>query len=216
MRQLGGFFCFERANAALLLKFLPSLILIRRGDLGASRVRRIVKLIAEEAALELPGRDVILERLAELLLVEALRFRPASAMVHQPRGLLSGLADPALARAIERMHQDVARRWTVEALARSAGMSRAVFAERFHRKVGLPPMEYLSEWRMAVAKDILHRGPVPLADLAERIGYQSASAFSAAFTRHVGASPSAFARGLGVGRGVDDGRRVDVSARAAD
>src|SRR6185503_753432 len=121
--------------------------------------------------------ELVLERLVEILLVEALRFQPARADV-QEQGLLSGLADPALAKAIRQMHEEVARSWTVAELAKAAGMSRAVFAERFMRKVGMPPMQYLLEWRMAIAKDILRRERPPLAELAEKIGYQSASAFS--------------------------------------
>jgi AraC-like DNA-binding protein len=88
----------------------------------------------------------------------------------------------------------VARSWTVADLARTAGMSRATFAERFNRKVGMPPMQYVLEWRIAIAKDVLRRERVPLAEVAEKIGYQSASAFSTAFSRHTGSSPSAFAR----------------------
>lgn len=193
MRLLGGFFRFDRANSELLVKFLPSIVLIRRGEPGATRVRRIMELIAEETAEQRPGRDLILERLVEVLLVEALRFRSAAA-AGQEQGLLSGLGDPALARALRRLHDDVARRWTVAELARTAGMSRAVFAERFNRKVGMPPMQYLLEWRIALAKDLLRRGRAPLAEVAEKIGYQSASAFSTAFTRHTGCPPSAFAR----------------------
>jgi AraC-like DNA-binding protein len=205
MRQLGGYFRFDRANARLLVRLLPSMVFIRRGEPGASRVRRIVELIAEEAAEHRPGRDRILERLIEVLLVEALRFRPAPATPKQEQGLLAGLADPALARALRRMHEGVAHRWTVEELARTAGMSRAVFAERFNRKVGMPPMEYLLEWRIAIAKDILGRERVPLAELAERIGYQSASAFSTAFARQAGCSPSAFARSGAEATTVFDG-----------
>jgi AraC-like DNA-binding protein len=193
MRMLGGYFRFDRANAALLLRFLPSSVHIRRGEPGASRLRRIVELIGEETVEQRPGRDLILERLAEVLLVEALRFRSA-ATAGREQGLLAGLADPALARALRRLHDDVARRWTVADLARSAGMSRAVFAERFARIVGMPPMHYLLEWRLAIAKDVLRRERAPLAELAERIGYQSASAFSTAFTRQVGCPPSVFAR----------------------
>ncbi|MBX3200254.1 MAG: AraC family transcriptional regulator [Labilithrix sp.] len=194
MRQLGGYFRFDHANARLLVKLLPSMVLVRRDEPGASRIRRLVELIAEETASRQPGRDLILERLVEVLLVEALRFQPASAAARQAQGLLAGLAVPALARALHRMHEDVALRWTVEELARVAGMSRAVFAERFNQKVGMPPMEYLAEWRIAIAKDLLCRERPPLAELAERVGYQSASAFSTAFTRHAGCSPSAFAR----------------------
>lgn len=193
MRQLGGYFLFDRTNAQLLTKLLPSHVLIRRGDEGASRVHRLISLIAEESNEHRPGRDLILARLVEVLMVEALRFRPP-ATNKEESGLLAGLADPAIARALRHVHDDVAHRWTVAELARVAGMSRAVFAERFMRKVGMPPMEYVTEWRIAIAKDVLRRDRAPLAQIAEQIGYQSASAFSTAFSRREGCAPSAFAR----------------------
>lgn len=193
MRMLGGYFRFDRANAQLLVRLLPPVVHIRREESGATRVRRVVELIGEEADAQRPGRELILARLVEVLLVEALRFRSASG-AREEQGLLAGLLDPALARALREIHVDVARRWTVEQLARAAGMSRAVFAERFARKVGMPPMQYLLEWRMALAKEML-RGERPLlAEVAERVGYQSASAFSTAFTRLTGRSPGEFAR----------------------
>lgn len=175
------------------MSLLPPLVHIRREEAGATRLRRIVELIGEEADANRPGRELILERLVEVLLVEALRFRAAAAAGPE-QGLLAGLSDPGLARALREIHVDVARRWTVAELARTAGMSRAVFAERFARKVGMPPMQYLLEWRTAIAKDMLRREHPPLAEVAERVGYQSASAFSTAFTRLTGCSPSAFAR----------------------
>ena len=193
MRMLGGYFHFHRSNAQLLVKFLPRVIHIRRGEPGSARLRRIVELIGEETSERRPGRELVLERRVEVLLVEALRFRPSAAAKQEQR-LLAGLADPALARALRRIHDDVAHRWTVADLARAAGMSRAVFAERFTRTVGMPPMEYLLEWRIAIAKDVIRRERPPLAEVAEKIGYQSASAFSTAFTRHSGCSPSEFAR----------------------
>jgi len=112
----------------------------------------------------------------------------------EEQGLLAGLSDPALAQTLREIHVDVARRWTVEQLARTAGMSRAVFAERFARRIGMPPMQYLLEWRIALAKDMLRREQLSLAEVAERVGYQSASAFSTAFTRLNGRSPGEFAR----------------------
>lgn len=196
MRMFGGWFRFDRANAQLLVRLLPSMIHIRRGEPGAARLRRVAELIGDEAGAHLPGRELILERLVEVLLVEALRFRPAAAATHR-QGLLAGLADAGLARALRGIHDDVARRWTVGDLARAAGMSRAVFAERFARTVGMPPIQYLLEWRMAIAKDMLLRDRPPLSQVAERIGYQSASAFSTAFTRHTGCTPSDFARSEG-------------------
>lgn len=193
MRMFGGYFHFDRANAQVVLRLLPSMVHIRRGEPGAERLRQTAELIGDETRTQRPGRESILERLVEVLLIEVLRFRPVSA-ARQERGLLAGLADPPLARALHRIHVDVARRWTVADLARVAGMSRAVFAERFTRTVGMPPMQYLLEWRMALAKDLLRRERPPLADVAERVGYQSASAFSTAFSRLAGCSPSDFAR----------------------
>jgi AraC-like DNA-binding protein len=193
MRMLGGWFRFDRANAPLLAKLLPPVIHVRRDEPGASRLRSIVELIAGEADTSHSGRDLILERLVEVLLVEALRFR-RSAPASQERGLLAGLSDPGIARALHAIHADVAREWTVAELARVAIMSRAAFAERFARTVGMPPMQYLLEWRMAIARDSLRRERPPLAQLAERVGYRSASAFSAAFTRLNGSAPSEFAR----------------------
>ncbi|HEY0729746.1 MAG TPA: AraC family transcriptional regulator [Pyrinomonadaceae bacterium] len=193
MRMLGGYFRFDRANAQLLVKLLPPVIHIKREEPEATRVRRIVELIGEETIADRPGRGLILERLVEVLLVEALRFRSTSA-AREEQGLLAGLSDPALAHTLREIHVDVARRWTVEQLARSAGMSRAVFAERFSRKIGMPPMQYLLEWRMALAKNLLRGERPSLADVADRVGYQSASAFSTAFTRLTGRTPSDFAR----------------------
>lgn len=193
MRMLGGSFRFDRASAQLVLRLLPAIVHVRRGEAGAERLRQTAELIGEETRTQRPGRDSILERLVEVLLIEALRFRPVST-AKQEQGLLAGLAQAALARALHRIHVDVARRWTVAELARVAGMSRAVFAERFTRTVGMPPMQYLLEWRMAIAKDMLRRDRPPLAEVAERVGYQSASAFSTAFSRLAGCSPSEFAR----------------------
>jgi AraC-like DNA-binding protein len=196
LRMLGGYFRFEGANAQLILRLLPVMVHIHRGEPSAARLEQLVHLIAEETEHRRPGRDLVVERLVEVLLVEALRFRPA-ATAREEQGLLAGLADPALSRALRRIHEDVAHRWTVAELARTAGMSRAVFAERFMRTVGLPPMQYVLEWRIAIAKDVLRRERTPLAEVAEKIGYQSASAFSVAFTRHAGCSPSTFARSAG-------------------
>jgi transcriptional regulator GlxA family with amidase domain len=191
--MLGGYFRFDRANAQLVLQLLPAVVCIRRGEPGASRLGRIAEMIAEETSADLPGREPVLERLVEVLLIEALRFRPAPTSKPE-HGLLAGLSDPDLARSLQAMHARVTHAWTVAELARLAGMSRAVFAERFARVVGMPPMHYLVEWRMALARDLLLRERPGLAEVAERVGYQSASAFSAAFSRHAGVAPSAFAQ----------------------
>lgn len=195
MRMLGGYFRFDRANARLLVKLLPPTILVRGDEAGAARLGRIVDLITDEAMAQRPCREPILERLVEVLLLEACRFsaeRPTTG----ERGLIAGLSDPHLARALREVHADIAERWTVEKLARSANMSRAVFAETFARTIGMPPMQYVLEWRMAVAKDMLRWDQLSVSEIALRIGYQSASAFTTAFTRTTGGSPRSYARSV--------------------
>jgi AraC-like DNA-binding protein len=133
----------------------------------------------------------VLSRLVQVLLIEALRSTPGE---DAPPGLLSGLADARLAPAIRQIHGQLARSWTVSQLAKTAALSRSTFFERFARSVGVPPMEYLLAWRMAVAKDLLRRRDCGLDEVAERVGYGSASTFSTAFSRHVGQPPSRFRR----------------------
>lgn len=94
------------------------------------------------------------------------------------------------------MHNHVARFWTVATLAKSAALSRSALFERFTRTVGLPPMGYLLAWRMAVAKDLLRKQDITVSDVAERVGYGSASTFSTAFTRRVGQPPTRYAAGI--------------------
>jgi AraC-like DNA-binding protein len=200
-KQLGGYFQFEPSNIALLGGLLPGLIHIPAGA-ATERLAGVIALITQEALADRPGRDLIVDRLIEVLLVEALRFHSDSLGAAAHPGLLAGLADPCLARALRRLHADVAAHWTVAELAREAGLSRSAFSERFARKVGLPPMEYLIEWRMARARDLLRGGASSLETVAAAIGYQSASAFSTAFRRHVGQPPSGFVRGAAAPSGI--------------
>lgn len=195
MRMLGGFFRFDSATAPLLVGLLPRVVLVRADEPGAMRLHRIVELIAGEADGAEPCRDLVLERLVEVLLIEAVRLR-ATPVSAAERGLLAGLSDPVLAPALRDMHSDVAAGWTVHLLARSAGVSRAVFAERFTRTMGMPPAQYLMHWRMALAQEILRTERPSMAELARRVGYQSPAAFTTAFSRLTGRSPSEFVRSL--------------------
>ena len=187
VRLLGGWFVFDSPDAALLVSLLPAVVHLR----GAERLSVLVRLVDEESSERRPGRDLVLTRLVEVLLIEALRSTPGE---NAPPGLLRGLVDAHLASAIRQMHGKLARSWTVTDLAKTAALSRSAFFERFTRTVGLPPMEYLLAWRMAVAKDLLRRHDFGLAEVAERVGYGSASTFSTAFSRHVGQPPSRYAR----------------------
>lgn len=187
VRMLGGYFVFDSPDAALLVSLLPVLLHVR----GVESLAVLVQLVREESLAQRPGREHVLGRLVEVLLVESLRSTVGQ---DAPAGLLRGLADARLAAAMRLMHSDPARSWTVEVLAGKAALSRSVFFERFTRAVGMPPMEYLLAWRMALAKDLLRRGDAAIATVAERVGYGSASTFSTAFSRHVGLAPSRYAR----------------------
>jgi AraC-like DNA-binding protein len=191
-RMLGGSFQIESANAPLLVALLPRMIHIRAAVSDTTRISRLVDLIIDECGAERPGGAMILDRLLEILLVEALRGEAIGDAVLP--GLLAGMHDPALARALRAIHDDVRAGWTVAGLARVAGLSRSAFAARFMTTMGCAPIEYLARWRMALAKDALRRGGVSLDRLAAQTGYESASAFSTAFRRHVGCAPGGFAR----------------------
>jgi len=183
----GGSPVFDSPDAALLVSLLPAMVHIR----GVERLSTLVRLVGEESIEQRAGRDLVLTRLVEVLLIEALRVSPGD---DAPSGLLRGLADARLARAIRHMHGQLDRSWTVAQLAKSAGLSRSAFFDRFARTVGMPPMEYLLSWRMAVARDLLRREDLGIAEVAERVGYGSASTFSTAFSRHVGQAPGRYAR----------------------
>jgi AraC-like DNA-binding protein len=187
VRLLGGWFDFASSDTPLLVSLLPSVVHVR----GVERLSTLVRLVGEEAAERRSGREFVLTRLVEVLLIEALRAAPG---VDGPPGLLRGLADSRLAPAIRQMHSSVSRAWTMAQLAKAAGLSRAAFFERFSRIVGLAPMGYLLAWRMAIAKDLLHRQELSVGEVAERVGYGSASTFSTAFSRHVGQPPGRYSR----------------------
>lgn len=187
LRLLAGHCSFGSPDAALLVSLLPQLIHVR----GEQRLATLVQLLGDESRANRPARDVVLARLLEVLLIEALRSTTGTGA---SPGLVRGLADARLAAAIRAMHAQPARVWTVDELAKEAALSRSAFFERFQRAIGVTPMEYLLAWRMALAKDLLRREEANVAAIAQRVGYSSASAFSVAFSRYVGLPPSLYAR----------------------
>ena len=186
---LGGYFAFDPINAPLLLDFLPRLLHVRATDPAIARVAPLVELLRQEAAEKRAGQALVFTRLIEVLLVEALRSAPADVIAS---GFLAGLRDPPLAAALRSIHTQTAQPWTLASLSRVAGMSRSAFAERFARVVGITPLNYLLQWRLAVAKNLLARENAAVAETALAVGYESASGFSTAFSREIGQSPKAF------------------------
>ncbi len=186
MRALVGHCRFETPASGLLVSLLPEMIHVS----GHDRLMALVKVIHEETRANRPGRDLILERLLEVLLIEAFRSGPA---VDMPPGLVRGLSDPQLAAALQRIHAHAGDEISVATLARDAGMSRSGFFEKFRKEVGRAPKEYVADLRMAIAKTLLRQGRLTNAEIAQRVGYGSASAFGMAFVRHEGLAPGAFA-----------------------
>jgi AraC-like DNA-binding protein len=185
MRLLIGRLAFGSPDSTLVFALLPCLLHVR----GQARLTSLVRMIRDEAQSARPAREIVLERLLQLLLIEALRSDAAGL---ETPGLLRGLADKQLGTAIRQMHENPDRAWTVEELAATAMLSRSVFFDRFQRQTGMAPMEYLLSWRMALAKDMLRRRDGGMKEIARRIGYGSASAFSVAFSRFVGVAPSQY------------------------
>lgn len=185
VRALVGHCSFDTPARGLLVSLLPEMIHVS----GQDRLTALVPVIHEETRADRPGRGMILERLLEVLLIEALRSDLATT---RPPGLLRGLSDPQLSGALQRIHAETGGPLSVSEMAKAAGMSRSGFFERFRRQVGCAPMEYATKWRMAVAKTLLRQGGLTNAEIALQVGYGSASAFGLAFLRHEGMSPGAF------------------------
>lgn len=186
VRMLIGYCAFGSSDAALLVSLLPSLIHAR----GEGRLTALIQLAVEEFRADRPARSTILARLMEVLFIEALR----SSGPHCPCGILGGLGDERVAAAIRTIHAQPTAALTVASLAKAAAMSRTAFFDRFRKTVGMAPMEYLLHWRMVLAKQFLCDREASISAVARRVGYGSASAFSVAFTRHVGVSPGRYAR----------------------
>jgi AraC-like DNA-binding protein len=190
-RMLVGNCVFGSSDAALLVSLLPDWVHVR----GEDRLSTLVQLVGDESRSDRPAREIVMARLLEVLLIEALRSTGSSS---SSSNLVRGLSDPRLALALRLMHQRPSQSWTVAQLARESALSRSAFFERFSEAVGMAPMEYLLAWRMALAKQLLRQRGTAISDIAERVGYRSVSAFGVAFTRHVGMPPGRYAR-----QGVD-------------
>jgi len=191
LRMRVGHCSFGSPDAELLVPLLPQVIHVR----GEPRLATLVQMLGEETRAARLARELVLERLLEVLLIEALRCGDGTAATP---GLARGLADERLACALRAFHARPEHAWTIIELAREASLSRSAFFARFSRTVGLAPMEYVLAWRMAIAKRLLRDNDLEITQIAERVGYSSASTFSVAFARQVGTSPARYGRGCEV------------------
>jgi AraC-like DNA-binding protein len=177
-----------------LLAALPALLVADlRGRPCAEWAETSFRYAAREHAAQRPGSQEILSRLSEMLFVEAVRGH-IEELPGNATGWLAALRDPSLARALGAFHLRPAHPWTAEELAKEARLSRSAFAERFTGTVGLPPMSYLTRWRMLLAGQRLRESSDTIAQIAATVGYESESTFSRAFTREMGIAPGTWRR----------------------
>lgn len=188
---LCGAYRFAGDIGAGLVNALPPVFLIpSRMD---NPIHGVVALLSKELSHAEPGRQTVLDRLLDVLVVLGLRTGLASSP--NAPAWVRGASDKRLSRALQAMHGDTSKPWTVDELARMSNMSRATFARVFQEVLGDTPMRYLTDWRMTVARDLLRTQDVPLIEVAERVGYSSLYAFSTAFRRHHGQPPGRWRQG---------------------
>ncbi|WP_330232779.1 AraC family transcriptional regulator [Nocardia sp. NBC_00508] len=175
---------YESAGAASerLLRALPPVIVLQRGDFDS----RVLDILVDEATKDEPAQSAVLDRLLDLVLIAALRAwfarNDAPAWYH-------AYGDPLVGKALRLLQHNPAHGWTVAGLAEAVGVSRAALARRFTDLVGEPPMAFLTEWRLALAADLLQESDATIEAIARQVGYGSAFALSTAFKRHFGVSP---------------------------
>jgi AraC-like DNA-binding protein len=172
-----------------LLSALPRVMHMRGSGKSDSVLRRLIDLAVAESTAPRSGSGCVLSRLSELLFVEVVRDYVAS-LPPENTGWLAGLRDESIGRALQKLHDRPAHAWNLEELAKEVGMSRSLLAERFAHFVGVPPMQYLAQWRMQLAASLLRTTTASLAEIADRVGYGSDTALSRAFKRQVGVAPA--------------------------
>ncbi|HUI59898.1 MAG TPA: AraC family transcriptional regulator [Steroidobacteraceae bacterium] len=199
-RLVCGYLACDARLARMLLQGLPALLRVNvRGSSAGIWLESSVKYALAEARSPRPGGAGVLAKLAEVLFIEVLRLY-MNEEGEGRTGWLAGVGDRIVGGALNALHRDPAQAWTLEELARAAGTSRSVLAERFQQLVGSSPMQYLTQWRMLLASNLLRRSNAPLARIAEAVGYQTDTAFSRAFRREFGAPPAAWRRDRAVNR----------------
>jgi AraC-like DNA-binding protein len=189
-RVVCGFLGCDRMDGNPLTSALPPIVRFdaRKGS-AAAWMKSSLEFAADEIAARRAGSETVLAKLSELLFVEALR-RYVEALPDGQTGWLAGLKDPFVSRALSVLHGSVAQQWTVDDLGRNIGLSRSALADRFTRLIGQPPMRYLASWRLQLAAHHLRNTDMPLARIAEQVGYESEAAFNRAFKRNFGVPPA--------------------------
>jgi AraC-like DNA-binding protein len=193
-RLVCGYLACDARLARMLLAGLPAMVRVNvRGSNAGVWLEASVRYALAEARSPRPGGAGVLAKLAEVLFIEVLRLY-MNEQSEGRTGWLAGVGDRIVGAALNALHKSPAQAWTLEDLARTAGTSRSVLAERFQQLVGSSPMQYLTQWRMLLAANLLRRSTAPLISIAEDVGYQTDTAFIRAFRREFGAPPATWRR----------------------
>jgi len=185
--------CDARLARMLLAGLPPVLVVNVRNSPSGAWLESSLRYALAEARSPRPGGAGVLAKLAEVLFIEVLRLYMAEDAEGRT-GWLAGVRDRVVGAALAALHKDPARPWTLDELARTAGASRTVLAERFQQLVGASPMQHLAQWRMLLAANMLRAGAAPLTQIAETVGYQTDTAFIRAFRREYGVPPATWRR----------------------
>jgi AraC-like DNA-binding protein len=193
---VSGWFRFSQMSVQPLRRLLPDLILIRADQAQTLALHTTLQLLASEMSEPAPGAEVMVHRLADILFIQCVRAHIATGSETCKSGWLRAIFDPKIGAALKAMHEKVENPWTVEDLAVAAGMSRSAFALRFKELLAETPLGYLTNWRMYKATGLLQAGDRKLFEVAKSVGYDSDAAFSKAFKRLLGVSPSEYRRSM--------------------
>jgi len=193
-RLVCGYLACDSALFKTLLAALPRLMIVgMRDDPRGQWLASSLQFSLAEYAAPHAGASTVLAKLSELMFVEAIR-RHIESLPPGQQGWLAGLRDRFVGKALSLMHSRPAHAWTVDELASHVGLSRSALAERFAAVIGQPPMQYLTQWRLQIAADLLHNTRRAIAVIAADVGYDSEAAFSRAFKRELGAAPATWRR----------------------
>lgn len=189
-----GLFKFDDPAAQQLVTLLPKVIVVDAWSSPQSEwIQSTLRMISAEARAMSAGGETVITRLADILVIHAIRFWITHDSTAQT-GWLRALHDPQIGRVISRIHRNPGAQWSIESLADEASMSRSAFAARFTELLGEPAMKYVTRWRMHSAQIRLKKGDETVAEVALSLGYESEAAFNRAFKRHIGVSPGTMKR----------------------
>lgn len=206
-----GFLGYDSQSFNPLVQSLPRILHVADGyAFGDSWLGHLIDATVKESSERRMASSAVLSKLSELIFIEVIR-RHAESLPNDAQGWLAALRDPHVGAAIRLIHQNPGKDWTIAELGRRAGLSRTALAERFTKHVGMPPISYLTKWRLQLASGLLSGTFLPIAQIAEQVGYESEASFSKSFKRSFGVSPSGWRRSAAQGGRQPPGGSGDIS-----